>query len=237
MAGRPLDHLVLVVPDLDPAARVLADLGFRLTPESHHPFGTSNRLVMVPGCYVEVVTVTRPHLVPETGFAAFVADCLSRDEPGLRMLALRSDDPARDRARLVAAGLSVPEPLRFGREAVLPDGQQTRVEFVTVLPPPPTPSFTVFYCHHLTPDQVWHPALLDHPNRVESLSSVTIGDPGPAGWDRLALLSGAGTGPPGRLGSVVIRPGSPGVRFSRVDGGDLEIDVSALVGGGAGQSS
>ncbi len=84
---------------------------------------------------------------------------------------------------------------------------------------------------------MWHPALLDHPNRVESLSSVTIGDPGPAGWDRLALLSGAGTGPPIRLGSVVIRPGSPGVRFSRVDGGDLEIDVSALVGGGAGQSS
>src|SRR5690606_13788912 len=162
---------------------------------SHHPFGTSNRLVMFPGCYLELVTVTRPDLVPETGFAAFVAGCLERGRMGVRMVVLKTVDAEADRARLGASGLPVRAPTRFGPEVTPPDCSVARVQFESLFPPPPTPDFSVFYCRHLNPEMVWHPDLLDHPNRAGALRSVSIADPGPAGWHHLALLAGLEAAP------------------------------------------
>lgn len=227
--GRPLDHLVVVAPDLTGAADRLIRDGFVVTPESHHPFGTSNRLVMFPGCYLELVTVTRPDLVPETGFAAFVAGCLERGRTGVRMVVLKTVDAEADRARLGASGLPVPAPTRFGREATLPDGSIARVEFETLFPPPPTPDFSVFYCRHLNPEMVWHPDLLDHPNRAGALRSVSIADPGPAGWHHLALLAGLEAAPPAHLGTVEIVPGMPSLEVDSTRG-PLQVDLGAALG-------
>src|SRR5690606_5966790 len=43
---RPLDHVVVAVPDLDASAGALEGAGFYVTARSDRPFGTSNRLVM-----------------------------------------------------------------------------------------------------------------------------------------------------------------------------------------------
>lgn len=224
-ADRQLDHLVVVVPDLGRAADYLQREGFVVTPESHHPFGTSNRLVMFPDCYLELVTVTRPDLVPETGFAAFVAGCLERDLPGVRMIVLKTDDAAAERERLLQAGIEAPEPIHFGREMSLPDGSTTRVEFDTLLPPAATPDFSVFYCRHLHPESVWHPGFLQHPNGAGALRTVRIDDPGAAGWRRLALLGGLATAPPARLGSVTIHPGKPALE-AEIPDGRLHVDLA-----------
>lgn len=228
--GRQLDHLVVVVPDLDAAARHLGQEGFLVTPESQHPFGTSNRLVMFPDCYLEMVTVNRPDLIPETGFAAFVAGCLGRDRAGVRMVVLKTDDPAADRDRLLRAGIGAPEPFHFGREMTLPDGSTTRVEFDTLLPSPATPDFSVFYCGHRHPEAVWHPGFLQHPNGAGALRAVRLEDPGATGWTRLALLAGLETAPPAALGAVTVVPGKPGFE-AETPGGRLDIDLEgALVG-------
>jgi hypothetical protein len=226
VSGRQLDHLVVVVPDLDTAARHLDQEGFLVTPESHHPFGTSNRLVMFPDCYLELVTVTRPDLIPPTGFAAFVAGCLERSRPGVRMVVLKTDDPAADRDRLLRAGIEAPEPFHFGREMTLPDGSTTRVEFDTLLPPAATPDFSVFYCRHRHPEAVWHPGFLQHPNGAGGLRAVRLDDPGATGWTRLALLAGLETAPPAALGTVTILPGKPGFE-TEASRGRLEVDLES----------
>lgn len=229
--GRPLDHLVVVVEDLDSAAARMTERGFTVTALSHHPFGTSNRLVMFPGCYLELVTVTRPELVPDEGFAAFVASCLTRGDLGPRMLVLKTDEPDADRARLLTADIPTPEPVRFGREAMLPDGSTVYVEFVTVLPEAVSPDFSVFYCRHLTPDHVWHPSLLDHPNGATRLVSARIGDPGEAGWRRLARLADLEAVPPADLGMVRVEGGPPALLIEAVPATTLQIDLDEIVSG------
>lgn len=229
--GRPLDHLVVIVPDLAASAGRLEREGFTVTPESHHPFGTSNRLVMFPECYLELVTVTRPALIPEAGFAAFVAGCLERDRTGVRMVVLKTDAPASDRDRLRQEGIEVAEPIRFGREMTLPDGSTTRVEFDTLLPPAPTSDFSVFYCRHLHPESVWHPGFLRHPNGAGGLLSVRIEDPGTAGWKRLATLAGLDAAPPARLGSVTVADGEPAFEVA-LAGGRMETGMAAIVDAG-----
>ena len=224
--GRPLDHLVVIVPDLAASAGRLEGEGFTVTPESHHPFGTSNRLVMFPECYLELVTVTRPGLIPETGFAAFVAGCLERDRTGVRMVVLKTDDPASDRDRLQQQGIEVSEPIRFGREMTLPDGSTTRVEFDTLLPPAPTRDFSVFFCRHLHPGSVWHPGFLRHPNGAADLLSVRIEDPGTAGWKGLATLAGLDAAPPAGLGSVTVEPGKPGFA-AETPRGRVDVDLDS----------
>src|SRR5690606_22549475 len=86
-----LDHVVVAVPDLDAAAAELERAGFYVTARSDHPFGTSNRLVMLDGTYVELVAVTRPESVTESGFARFIQDSLAAGRAGPLLFAFRSD--------------------------------------------------------------------------------------------------------------------------------------------------
>src|SRR5690606_870940 len=86
---RPLHHVVVAVPDLDASAGALEGAGFYVTARSDHPFGTSNRLVMLQDVYIELVSVTRPDLVPDAGFARFVLEALAAGRAGPILFAFR----------------------------------------------------------------------------------------------------------------------------------------------------
>ncbi|MGA7272534.1 MAG: VOC family protein, partial [Acidimicrobiia bacterium] len=103
MAPRSLDHVVVAVDDLDETAGELISLGFHVTDRSDHPFGTSNRLVVLENSYIEIASVTDPGLIPDTGFARFLADALAAGRSGPLMVALSTDDPQRDARRVAAA--------------------------------------------------------------------------------------------------------------------------------------
>ena len=118
---RGIDHLVIAVRDLDAARAAYQRLGFTLTPEARHPFGTKNSLVQLDGAFLELVAVADPALIPEPtaqrfSFAAFNRDFLARRE-GLSMLVLRSRDANLDHAAFATRGLRVfePGPLRTNR--------------------------------------------------------------------------------------------------------------------------
>ncbi len=226
MAGRPIDHVVVAVYDLNRMASELGELGFKVTERSDHPFGTSNRLVVLEACYIELVAITSPDLVPDTGFARFVADGLAAGRTGPMMVALRSDRPDLEIERLRSAGLSVSEPIRFGRWVDLPDGDRRYAEFVTVLPDFNSTVLTGFFCRHLTPELVWQPEVMTHPNGAARLIGLTLPDPGAEAWDRLALL--ASTEPASELtfGSVNVKAGGREV----VVAGDttVEADLGAV---------
>src|SRR5690554_3371944 len=118
-----LDHVVVAVPDLGEAASGLELAGFYVTARSDHPFGTSNRLVMLEGVYIELVSVTRPEMVPESGFARFVKEALGAGRSGPILFAFRSADAQADLERMRSHGLTVPsEPMTFGRQSVRRDG-------------------------------------------------------------------------------------------------------------------
>jgi catechol 2,3-dioxygenase-like lactoylglutathione lyase family enzyme len=211
MLLRALDHVVVVVDSLDTAAATFEDLGFVVTHRSDQPFGTSNRLVVLDDVYLELVTVTRPDAVPPAGFARSVADELEKGRLGPSMIALRSMDPLADLARLEAAGISVDPILRFGREALLPGGVSHRVEFEVVFPEPVPGGPNVFLCHHLTPEIIWHPQVVDHRDGARRLRSLRLPDLSSVWWERLAVLSGASGSPPFRLGDIRVETGPPGI--------------------------
>lgn len=193
MALCDLDHVVVVVEDLDEAATTFENLGFLVTPRSHHPFGTANRLVVLDGSYLELVTVTRADELPATGFARFVADDLAEGRVGPSLLALRSRDPRADHARLEEARIPVEPILHFGRDANLPDGTSRRVEFEVVFPSSAPDGPRLFLCHHLDPEVIWDPRVLAHGNGARSIKSVRLREPGPAWWERLAAMGGGVT--------------------------------------------
>lgn len=225
MPGRPLDHVVVAVADLDSAAADLKELGFLVTARSDHDFGTSNRLVVHEQSYVEMVTVTRPERLPESGFARFVADSLATGQEGPIMIVLKTADPAADRSRLRRLGLPDPEPMRFGRLARLPDGTEHRVEFISVFTDLGSPDLSAFLCQHLDPAVVWHPSTQAHPNGAHRLATITVEDPGPEVWQRLADMAETEPGPTIELGPTAATTGRPGLLIHGT------VPVTRLVGG------
>jgi len=92
--ARGIDHLVLTVRDLEASRATYHRLGFELTPEARHPFGTKNSLVQLEGSFLELLAIADPAAIPEPtktffSFAAFNRSLLERRE-GLSMLALKS---------------------------------------------------------------------------------------------------------------------------------------------------
>ncbi|KTS12576.1 hypothetical protein SB2_10240 [Methylobacterium radiotolerans] len=212
-ADGALDHVVInVLRRMDEAAELFAALGFRLTPRGHHSLGSINHLMMTAGPYLELVGV------PETGPQR--QDVL--DSPfGLNGLVVASRDADATQARLAALGLAAGPPVAFSRPVTV-DGREAAARFRTVrVPADRFPAGRLYHCEHLTPDLVWRPEWLDHPNGFSGIDALTIESPAPEADAALyAAATGtaaeaAGDGWTLRLGEtrVAIVPG-PAARFA-----------------------
>lgn len=168
---RTIDHVVHAVGDLEAAARAYQQLGFVVTPRADHPFGTSNRLVVLADSYLEIVAVTSPDKLPATGFAARVAAQLVVRGPGISHVVLSSRDPEADRASL--GGLATGEVFSFSRPAPQPDGPAITASFDCVLIHAPG-DLGMFLCRHRVPEAVWNPTTTNHPNRATTLSGLAL---------------------------------------------------------------
>jgi len=178
-----INHLVLAARELEALRAFYAGLGFTLTPRADHPFGTSNSVVQLHGSYLELLSLTRPQLVPEPtaqtfSFAAFNRDFLVRHE-GFSMLALDSEDTAADLAAWKAAGLMTYEPFEFSRMAKAASGEERRIGFsLGFLSSPAAPWLGLFSCRHFAPDYFAQPEYLRHPNGAVRVGDVWISGEG-----------------------------------------------------------
>ena len=172
--SRRLDHVVVPTTDLDRSADQFLGLGFTVTPRSDHPFGTSNRLVVLGDAYIELVAVTRPDALPRHGFATEVRNALDAGHP-ISHIVVRSEHPDSDRRDLDDRITDVVE---FWRPASLVGGSETRAGFVCLMTGPGDP-VGVFLCHHLTPEAVWDAEAVEHANRAQALVGVAA-EIGPA---------------------------------------------------------
>jgi hypothetical protein len=176
---RGLEHIVHAVRDLDAAGDDYARLGFTVGARNHHPWGTDNRIVQLPGFFIELLSVVDLSRVPEPtdrlpSFGAFNRDFLASGE-GFSMLALESQDAAADAAAFRAAGIGDFDVFRFAREARRADGTPVQVAFSLAFAADPQPTRAGFFtCRQHYPENFWSPALQNHANGACAVKGVVM---------------------------------------------------------------
>lgn len=198
---RPIDHLVLAVPDLAAAMAFYGRLGFTVGARNRHPWGTENAVIQFDGCFLELIALG-PGFVPPAAeadaapFAGPVAASVARGG-GLCLLVLGSEDADADAAAFRAAGLGQGRRLDFGRTAVAPDGARRDVSFSLAFAETGLPEAGLFTCRHHRPDHFWNPAAQRHDNGAKGLDAVVLAatDPAAVGRRLAALVGQTAEGP------------------------------------------
>ena len=176
---RGIDHLVLCVNDLERAAAFYRSLGFTTTPRARHPWGTDNCLIQLDGCFIELLTVSRPALIPAAektvfSFGAFNQNFMTRRE-GMSMLVFESTDAEADRREFIARGLPPYEKFYFERRAKLPDGGNATVAFsLAFATDPRMPQAAFFCCQQHAPQYFWKTEYQSHANGAHKLPEVIM---------------------------------------------------------------
>jgi hypothetical protein len=177
--ARGLDHLVHVVRDLDAAGNLYGRLGFTVGARNRHPWGTHNRIVQLPGFFIELLTVGEPGEIiePASGtisFGAFTRDVLARGE-GLAMLVLEGRDAEADAQAFRRAGIGDFAPFRFERDGRTPDGRSVRLGFSLAFARDPLAPDTCFFtCQQHYPENFWNPAFQAHANGANGIGAVVL---------------------------------------------------------------
>jgi catechol 2,3-dioxygenase-like lactoylglutathione lyase family enzyme len=109
-----IDHLVIVVPDLDAAMASYRDLEFTVVPGGRHPIGTHNALIaFADGSYLELIAFFEPN-TQHRWYQRL------QKGGGLVDFCLQTDDLAGDAGAFRAAGVALADPRPLTR--VRPDG-------------------------------------------------------------------------------------------------------------------
>lgn len=202
-----LDHLVILVRDLDQASRDYERLGFAVTPGGEHADGlTRNALIpFQDGPYLELVAFMDPDDTRDNvwGWRRFT------ETGGLVDHCLASDDLASDVRRLREAGFEVDGLAEGGRR--LPDGQEIRWLSASVAQEGRTLPFLI---EDLTPRTRRVPAgqAAIHPNGATGISTLEIVASDPENAVRsYATLAG---GPALKEGDGTVRLGPRPVSFA-----------------------
>jgi len=174
-----IDHVFLLVEDLDQAAAAYRRLGFTLSPKGLHSAakGTANYTIMFPEDYMELLGIVTP---TEANAARRAA--LARDGEGLQAVACRIADADAAKTALDALGIATETVGHFERPVPLPSGGTAPAAFATLpFAVRELPFGTVFMCQHKTRETVWLPELLSHPNGACGLAEILACTADPAG--------------------------------------------------------
>ena len=176
---RGIDHVVVLVHDLDDAQARFQSLGFTVTPRAYHPWGTANHLVQFGRSFIEIVGIAKPDkLVPHTeklfSFSAHAADILARRQ-GMAMIVFSSADAEADTANWARSGLRTYEPVYFERGAKLPGGEQAKVAFtVSFVTHAELPDCAFFVCQQHFPQYFWKAEYQRHANGAVEIGRATL---------------------------------------------------------------
>ena len=165
-----IDHVFLLINDLDEGLERYRALGFTVSPRGLHSAvkGTANHTIMFPGDYVELLGILDP-----TPANAGRRDLLARSGEGLHAIACRIDDAEAAAAALADIGIGTRDLGSFERPVDLPDGTTGAAAFTTVaFEPSETPFGFVFMCQHRSRETVWIPELIGHANGAIGLGGI-----------------------------------------------------------------
>ena len=162
---RGLDHVVILVRDLDRARDTYERLGFTLTPRGYHSLGSQNHCIMFGRDYIELMAVPKPHPAIQ-----YFSDFLANGE-GLGAIALATDDAAGAHAELTRSGIAAEAPLDLSRPV---EGLGEARFRLVQLPPGQTPGCRMFLCQHLTREIVWRPEYQSHSVGATEIAAVAV---------------------------------------------------------------
>jgi hypothetical protein len=153
-------------------------MGFTVGARNRHPWGTHNRLVQLPGFFVELLTLAEPEKLGTDGFSElfgrFNQRFLVRHE-GLSVALLESHDAHDDARAFHAAGIGASEALRFERDGKRPDGRSVRVAFSLAFAHDPLASEIGFaVCQQHYPENFWNPDFQAHANGVVAIGGIVL---------------------------------------------------------------
>lgn len=160
-----IDHVVVLVRDLDRARDAYARMGFTLTPRGYHTLGSQNHCLMFGRDYVELLAVPKPHPAMQ-----HYTDFLAKGE-GLAAVALGTDDAAGLHASLAADGIAADAPLDFSRPVEALGDARFRI---VQLPADASPGCRMFACQHFSRDLVWRSEYQAHANGVREIAAVGV---------------------------------------------------------------
>jgi hypothetical protein len=197
MFMRPIDHLVLPVTTLTLARARLTALGFVVVPDGQHPFGSGNCCVFFQNrTYLEPITIldrAAADMAAATGntFVKRLKRFAERRRgEGFAMTALKSEDAVADQAAFAEAGLAAEEVLSFKRIATMPDGSKHEIGFeLAFADQPAAPDAAFFACQHLSPEGLFRPEYIDHPNGALGIASVVAVAENPADFHILLTVA------------------------------------------------
>lgn len=165
-----VDHIFLLVKNLEQSAEQYRRLGFTLSPRGLHSKekGSGNYTIMFPKDYFELLG-----MVAETPGNLHLREKLSAQGEGVHAVACRIDSASQAKAELAALGLETGNVGAFSRPVQLPNGGEGVAAFETVaFADQEVPQGMVFMCQHKTRETVWLPELIEHENGVNGLSAV-----------------------------------------------------------------
>jgi len=160
-----IDHVVVLVRDLDKAQLAYARMGFTLTPRGLHTLGSQNHCLMFGSDYVELFAVPRPHPAMQ-----YYTDFLAKGE-GLGAIALATDDAHGLHSGLAADGVVADAPLDFSRPV---EGLGDARFRIVQLPPDASPGCRMFACQHFTRALVWRAEYQHHPNGATGIAAIAV---------------------------------------------------------------
>jgi hypothetical protein len=174
-----INHVGMVVRDLaDTTARYEA-MGFQLTPFSAHAgawrpgepvqaLGSGNRCVMFNGNYLEILA-NADAAAPSPRLAGYL-----RHHEGAHIVCFGSEHLEALDGRLRAAGIATSGVIPLQRDVDTEHGTRTakfqRVQFA----PGDSPEGYIQAARHLTPEFVYQPRYVRHPNGCTALSNVFL---------------------------------------------------------------
>lgn len=174
-----LDHVGLVVRDLDAAAARYRASGFRLTPRGRHraplvpggapvPWGSGNHCAMFAAGYFEILGVVDP-----AAYHAHIARRLA-DHEGLHLIALGCDDLEAVASDLAGRGIACAPVAPLARDVATEAGV-AEARFRILRPEEAVVAGAdLFFITHETPEHLWQPGLVAHPNGAAALAGVTL---------------------------------------------------------------
>lgn len=187
-AVRGLDHVVVMVDEIDRAEAAYRRLGFQVQPRGFHSrLGTANHLMIFDTDYLEILGI-----IQDTEFNAERREWLEGGG-GLANIALATDGAELAFEAFKTAGLQPDPPLAFDR-AVEVEGKVEQARFRTVrIPKSHMPVVGFFVCEHLTPQLVYRAEWASHLNGARGILGVTVIAEQPARWTaELEKYFGAG---------------------------------------------
>ena len=179
-----IDHLVIVVSDLNQAARDFGDLGFTVVAGGRHPVGSHNVLIpFADGSYLEIIAFYRK-----------AADHRWWDplQDGERLVdyCLQTDDLRGDTQKLRAAGVDIKDPVPWSRTR--PDGYE--VKWFLSLAGRGHRGVAPFLIEDVTPRHERIPQQFNHKNGAAGIAKLTVavGEGSKAGQWYQSVLGVAG---------------------------------------------